>query len=193
MTQIQMILPAVIAGFLLDLLIGDPRWLYHPVRMIGKLISGLEAVIRRVFPKNKAGERLGGGLLAILVMAVSTGIPWLLLWLCYNRIGWWAGFLLETFWCYQLLATKALKVESMRVYEALKKDTLESARKTVAMIVGRDTQSLSEAGVAKAAVETVAENTSDGVIAPLLFLMIGGAAGGFFYKSINTMDSMIGY
>lgn len=193
MTHVQMILPAVVLGFLLDLLIGDPTWVYHPVRMIGKLIDGLEWVMRRIFPKNKMGERVGGTLLALFVIVISTGIPYLCLSLLYRHVGWWAGLILETFWCYQLLATKALKVESMRVHTALTRDTLDRARKAVSMIVGRDTQNLTEAGVAKAAVETVAENTSDGIIAPLFFMVIGGAAGGFFYKSINTMDSMIGY
>lgn len=193
MTHVQMILPAVILGFLLDLLIGDPTWLYHPVRIIGKLIEGLEWVIRKIFPHNKEGERAGGILLAIFVIVLGTGIPYLCLNLLYRHVGWLAGLILESFWCYQLLATKALKVESMRVYKALTRDTLEKARKEVSMIVGRDTQNLTEAGVAKAAVETVAENTSDGIIAPLLFMMIGGASGAFFYKSINTMDSMIGY
>ncbi|HIU74368.1 MAG TPA: cobalamin biosynthesis protein CobD [Candidatus Pelethocola excrementipullorum] len=186
-------LPAVVLGFLLDLLLGDPRWLYHPVRIIGKLIDGFEYLIRRLLPKTKAGERIGGGILVALVVAVSTGIPAVILYLLYYKVNIWAGFALETFWCYQLLATKSLKVESMRVYERLTKGTLAEARTAVSMIVGRDTTELTEEGVTKATVETVAENTADGIIAPLIFMMIGGAAGGFLYKSINTMDSMVGY
>ena len=100
---------------------------------------------------------------------------------------------MESFWCYQILATKSLKVESDRVYIALKDKGLEAGRKAVSMIVGRDTQNLTEEGVTKAAVETVAENTSDGVIAPLFYMLIGGAVLGFTYKAINTMDSMVGY
>lgn len=188
----SMILPAVILGFLLDLIIGDPRWLYHPVRIIGKEIVFFEKILRKLLPEGKRGERTGGILLVILVTGVTTGVVWLILYLLY---GWnqWAGFLLETFWCYQILATRSLKVESMRVYEALKTKDLEKSRRAVSMIVGRDTSVLDETGVTKAAVETVAENTSDGIIAPLIFLIIGGAVGGFFYKSINTMDSMVGY
>lgn len=102
-------------------------------------------------------------------------------------------FALESFWCYQILAVKSLKVESMKVYKELKKGDLPAARRAVSMIVGRDTQNLDEAGVTKAAVETVAENTSDGAVAPMLFLLIGGAPLGFAYKAVNTMDSMIGY
>lgn len=190
--MLDYILPAVILGFLLDLVFGDPVWLYHPVRIIGKLITFFEKLLRALFPKTKAGERTAGVLLVIFVTGISTAVPLLLLRLLYG-LNVFAGFALETFWCYQLLATKALKVESMRVFSAVKSGDLEKSRYAVSMIVGRDTKELSFEGVTKAAVETVAENASDGVVAPLLFLMIGGAAGGFFYKSINTMDSMVGY
>ena len=190
--MLDYILPAVILGFLLDLLFGDPVWLYHPVRIIGKLITFFEKILRAVFPNTKAGERTAGVFLVICVTGISTAVPLLLLRLLYG-LHVWAGFALETFWCYQLLATKALKVESMRVQTAVQSGDLEKSRRAVSMIVGRDTQNLDFEGVTKAAVETVAENASDGVVAPLLFLMIGGAAGGFFYKSINTMDSMVGY
>ncbi|WP_230398045.1 adenosylcobinamide-phosphate synthase CbiB [Novisyntrophococcus fermenticellae] len=186
-------LPAVVLGFILDLIVGDPHWLYHPVRMIGKLIDGFEYLLRAIFPKSKRGERAAGGLLVILVAGISTAVPAVILYLLYHKVNVWAGFILEAFWCYQLLATKALKVESMRVHKALTEGTLPEARTAVSMIVGRDTAKLDVEGVTKAAVETVAENTADGIIAPLVFLMLGGAAAGFFYKSINTMDSMVGY
>ena len=104
-----------------------------------------------------------------------------------------AGFVLEVFWCYQLLATRSLKDESMKVYDRLKNGTLDEARYAVSMIVGRDTRELTETGVTKAAVETVAENASDGVIAPMLYMAIGGVPLMFLYKGINTMDSMLGY
>ncbi|MDO4616953.1 MAG: adenosylcobinamide-phosphate synthase CbiB [Lachnospiraceae bacterium] len=189
---VERFIPAAVLGFVLDLIFGDPRWLYHPVRVIGNMISLFEKVLRALFPKTKVGERIAGVVLVILVTGITTFVTWGILHLLY---GWnfWAGFALETFWCYQLLATKSLKVESMRVYTAVKTGDVEQARTAVSMIVGRDTKSLSMEGVTKAAVETVAENSSDGVIAPLLFMMIGGAAGAFFYKSINTMDSMVGY
>lgn len=123
---------------------------------------------------------------------IMTAIPWFLLVVAENIHPVFA-FFLESFWCYQILAARSLVVESGKVYQALKAQDVEGARRAVSMIVGRDTQSLTEEGIAKAAVETVAENTSDGVIAPLLFLMVGGAPLGFLYKAVNTMDSMLGY
>ena len=128
----------------------------------------------------------------LVVVTVSTGVPAVILSVAYKYF-WQLGLALECFWCYQILATKSLKVESDRVYIALKNKGLEAGRKAVSMIVGRDTQNLTEEGVTKAAVETVAENTSDGVIAPLFYMLIGGAVLGFTYKAINTMDSMVGY
>ena len=185
-------MPALAAGFILDLMIGDPRWLYHPVCLIGNLIAFLEKILRKIFPKTDKGELAAGIVEVILVCLLSGGIPFLMLHILYG-ISVWAGFALETFWCYQLLATKSLKTESMKVYDRLKNGTLDEARYAVSMIVGRDTQSLTEEGVTKAAVETVAENASDGVIAPMLYMAIGGAPLMFLYKGINTMDSMLGY
>lgn len=183
---------ALAAGFLLDLLLGDPRWLYHPICLIGKLIAFLEKGIRKIFPKTKRGELAGGAAEVLLVCALCGGIPLAILYFLYGRFP-LAGFLLETFWCYQLLATKSLKGESMKVYDRLTKGTLTEARQAVSMIVGRDTKDLSEEGVTKAAVETVAENASDGVIAPMLYMALGGVPLMFLYKGINTMDSMLGY
>ena len=185
-------MPALAAGFILDLMIGDPRWLYHPVCLIGNLIAFLEKILRKIFPKTDKGELAAGTVEVILVCLLSGGIPFLVLHILYG-ISVWAGIALETFWCYQLLATKSLKTESMKVYDRLKNGTLDEARYAVSMIVGRDTQSLTEEGVTKAAVETVAENASDGVIAPMLYMAIGGVWLMFLYKGINTMDSMLGY
>lgn len=183
---------ALAAGYLLDLLIGDPRWLYHPVCLIGNLITLLEKGIRKIFPKTEKGELFGGFLEVILVCLISLGVPCAVLSTLYRYIP-LAGLVLETFWCYQLLATKSLKDESMKVYDRLKNGTIEEARYAVSMIVGRDTSELTEEGVTKAAVETVAENSSDGVIAPMLYMALGGAPLMFLYKGINTMDSMLGY
>ena len=183
---------AVVLGFVLDLLIGDPHWLYHPIRLVGALISALEKLLRGVFPKNKNGELAAGVFLLALTAGITTGCAWGLLYLA-GRIHPWVRFVLETVMCYQLLATKALKDETMKVYTALSQGDLKQARYAVSMVVGRDTEVLDETGVTKAAVETVAENASDGVIAPLLFLAIGGAPLGFFYKAVNSMDSMVGY
>ena len=179
-------------GFVLDFLFGDPVWLYHPVRLIGALIAGLEKLARRLCGEHKNALLAAGVLLLIIVAGLSTAVPLLMLYGA-GRIHPGLSLALESFWCYQLLAAKSLKQESMKVYHEIKKKDLKGARKAVSMIVGRDTESLDEAGVVKAAVETVAENTSDGVTAPLLFMMIGGAPLGFFYKAVNTMDSMIGY
>lgn len=187
----MMILAACAAGFVLDLMFGDPVWLYHPVRLIGKLIGLLEKVLYKEGAENKS-LFARGIFLWILTVGISAGIPVFVLW-SVGKISPVLLFLLETFWCYQILATRSLKTESMKVYDALKTGTIEDARYAVSMIVGRDTKALTEEGVTKAAVETVAENTSDGIIAPLFYLMIGGAGLGFFYKAVNTMDSMIGY
>lgn len=183
---------ALCAGFLADLGLGDPRWLYHPVCAIGKWIAFLEKKLRRWFPKTAAGERAAGIVLVLLVLLACGAIPMAVLLILY-RWNFWAGLAVETFWCYQMLATRSLKTESMKVYEALSTGTLEDGRYAVSMIVGRDTKALSEEGVIKATVETVAENTSDGVIAPMFYMAVGGVPLMFLYKGINTMDSMVGY
>jgi adenosylcobinamide-phosphate synthase len=185
-------LAACITGFLLDFIFGDPVWLYHPVRVIGNFISFGEKTLRKIFRKTPGGELAAGAVLWFLTAGLSFLIPFAVL----------AGaqmlhpvlrFLIESFWCYQILAARCLVNESGKVYDRLKENDLPGARKAVSMIVGRDTENLTVEGVTKAAVETVAENTSDGVTAPLLFLILGGAPLGFLYKAVNTMDSMLGY
>lgn len=183
---------AILFGFLIDLCLGDPRSIPHPVVLIGKLISWLEKLLRKIFPKTVRGENFAGGILWILVVFISTAIPAVLLYFAH-KISPIFALVLESVMCWQILATKSLKDESMKVYYALKTRDLEASRYAVSMIVGRDVARLDEAGVTRAAVETVAENTSDGIVAPLIFLAIGGAPAGFFYKAVNTMDSMLGY
>ena len=183
---------ALVLGFCIDLLLGDPHGFPHPVVLIGKLIDALGRLFRALLPKTKSGEIAAGALLWVFTAAVSTAIPALLL-IFAQKISVWLRLALESVMCWQILATKSLRDESMKVYAALQTGSLSDAQKAVSMIVGRDTNRLDEKGVARAAVETVAENTSDGVIAPLLFLAIGGAPLGFFYKAVNTMDSMLGY
>ena len=183
---------ALILGILLDLAFGDPRFLYHPIRLIGNLIAWAEKPFRSVFPKSERGELIAGVCFAVFVICVSSAVPALLLFLAF-QISVYVAFALEVFWSFQILAAKSLKAESMKVYDALREGDLEKARTAVSMIVGRDTEELTEEGVAKAAVETVAENSSDGVMAPLIFLAIGGPVLGFFYKAVNTLDSMVGY
>ncbi len=149
-------------------------------------------LLRRVFSKTKAGEIAAGAVLWLLVAAVSAAVPALLLRLC-GRVSPWLRFALESVMCWQILAVKGLRTEAMRVHDTLETGTLAAARSAVGRIVGRDTERLDAPGVARAAIETVAENTSDCVVAPLLFLALGGAPLGFFYKAVNTMDSMLGY
>ncbi len=179
----------LLAGFLLDLLLGDPYWLPHPVRLIGRGIAGLERVLRKRLPGR---ERMAGILLVAVILVLSTAIPALVLFLCY-RICVWLGVAVESVFCYYLLAARCLAKESGKVYRAAVAGDVEGARRAVSMIVGRDTAPLDMQGIVKAAVETVAENTSDGVTAPMFYIMLFGAGGGFFYKAANTMDSMIGY
>ncbi len=183
---------ALLIGFCIDSVIGDPHGFPHPVVAIGRLISLLERGFRRLFPKTKAGEIAAGACIWVLTVLVSTAVPAAVLWLCM-RVSVWLRLFVESVMCCQVLAAKSLRDESMKVYTALQTGTLSDAQQAVSMIVGRDTKRLDEKGVARAAVETVAENTSDGVIAPLVFLCIGGAPLGFFYKAVNTMDSMLGY
>lgn len=183
---------ALLLGFIIDLIVGDPHSLPHPVVFIGKLISLLEKELRKRFPATPSGERTAGAVLWILVVLASFLVPFLVL----RFLGWlspWLRLIGESLMCWQILATKSLRVESMKVYTALETGTLADARRAVSMIVGRDTETLDDAGVTRAAVETVAENCSDGVVAPLLFLALGGAPLGFLYKAVNTMDSMLGY
>ena len=159
---------------------------------IGKLIAALEKALRRLFPATPAGERWAGGVLWLLTVSISGGVPFALLYAC-AQVSPWLRLAVESLMCWQILAARSLRDESMKVYAALKTGDLEKSRYAVSMIVGRDTQYLDEQGVTRAAVETVAENCSDGVIAPLFFLALGGAPLGFFYKAVNTMDSMLGY
>ena len=186
------ILAVTAAGFLLDLLLGDPAWMPHPVVFMGKAISRGEEKLRAVFPGTPTGEQKAGRVLAFLLPVatwlLSAGCLWLLE--LFSRP---LAVFLEIVWCWQALAMKDLARESTNVYGKLTQGTIEEARQAVSRIVGRDTACLSAEGVAKAAVETVAENFSDGVIAPLTYMLIGGAPLALCYKAVNTMDSMIGY
>ncbi|HEX2926133.1 MAG TPA: adenosylcobinamide-phosphate synthase CbiB [Ruminiclostridium sp.] len=186
------ILIAVAAGFILDLILGDPHWLPHPVRLMGFVISKGESVIRRLLPRTPKGELAGGAVLAVLVTVLSFISPLGILYLA-GRLSIYLKIAVHAFFCYEIMATKSLRKESMRVYYQLEKNDMVGARKYLSWIVGRDTQNLGTEGIIKATVETIAENASDGVIAPLVYLVIGGAPLGFLYKAINTMDSMIGY
>ncbi|MBQ3578448.1 MAG: cobalamin biosynthesis protein CobD, partial [Firmicutes bacterium] len=180
------------AGFIIDLIIGDPHSITHPVVIIGKEISLLEKLLRKVFPKTPAGERMAGGLMWIIVVSLAWLVPSLVLRAC-ARVSPVLVYVVGTIMCWQILAAKSLKDEALKVQKALENEGLEAGRRAVSMIVGRDTARLDEKGVARAAVETVAENFSDGVMAPIIYMAVGGPALGFLYKAVNTMDSMTGY
>ena len=183
---------AVLGGFGLDLLLADPAWMPHPVVGMGKAIAALESGLRRLFPATPAGERAAGRVLAAVLPVGTFALTAGALALAY-RLHPAAGFALELLWSWQALALRGLAGESGKVYAELARGDLPAARKAVSRIVGRDTAALTAEGVTKAAVETVAENFSDGVAAPLLYLLIGGAPLGLAYKAVNTMDSMVGY
>ena len=189
-TQLMISLAACVTGFILDFIFGDPAWIYHPVRIIGKGIELGERLLRRI-----SGEKhltAAGAVLWLMIAGLSFLFPLGILLLAW-KIHPGLCFALESFWCFQILAARSLCRESGKVYDRLQENDLPGARRAVSMIVGRDTESMTEEVVTKAAVETVAENTSDGVTAPLIYLMIGGAPLGFLYKAVNTMDSMLGY
>ncbi|MDR1620579.1 MAG: adenosylcobinamide-phosphate synthase CbiB [Clostridiales bacterium] len=183
---------AIALGFCMDQLIGDPAKMPHMIRLIGALITRMEGFLLKRFLRERAQELRAGRWLVALVLFISAGAVAGVLALGYAA-SLYLGFALEALLCFQLLAAKSLRVESMRVYERLRADDLAGARKAVSMIVGRDTAALDKSGVTRAAVETVAENTSDGVVAPLFYMLLGGGVLGCLYKAANTMDSMVGY
>ena len=178
----------LIFGFIIDSLLGDPYKLPHPIRLIGNMIAALDKKVRLHF-KNL---RTGGVFLACTVILAVFAVSALILYTAYH-IHLAVGFITESILCYYMIAPRCLRDESMKVCHALEKNDIEGARKAVSMIVGRDTASLDKDGITRAAVETVAENTSDGVTAPMFWMIFGGAVSGCVYKAVNTMDSMIGY
>lgn len=190
--MIRLHLLAVLTGCFLDFCLGDPRWLWHPVCGIGNLISRLEKILRKWFPKGEKGELAAGRWLVVFVLLLTGILSGTVM-----AVGWiispYAGFLVESLMCGQMMAWRSLRMESMKVFHGFEKNDVEEARQAVSMIVGRDTQSLTDTGIAKAAIETVAENTSDGIIAPLLSMIFFGGMGIYLYKAVNTMDSMVGY
>lgn len=188
----MMTLGAIVAGFILDLIFGDPHWLPHPICLIGNLIGFLEKNLRRLLAPGKTALLLGGALMVVIVLSLSFAVPYAVLMLA-EQVSPWLRFALETVMFYQIFATKCLRDESMKVYTALHNNDLEDARVKLSWIVGRDTKELTTEEVTKGAVETVAENTADGIIAPMFYMFIGGAPLAFLYKGINTMDSMVGY
>ncbi|MBR6312836.1 MAG: cobalamin biosynthesis protein CobD [Oscillospiraceae bacterium] len=188
----KLTLAAIAAGFIIDCFLGDPAFIPHPVTFIGRLISLLEKLLRKAFPKTDRGEYSAGMLMAVVVVIITGGVVFGVLFAC-RLINIWLYFAVCCIMSWQILAARCLRDEAKKVVSALEKEGLPAARKQVGMLVGRDTDELTEEEVIKAAVETVAENTTDGVVAPLFWMLLGGPVGGFMYKAINTMDSMVGY
>lgn len=185
-------LTPLILGFMFDLLFGDPHGFPHIVIFAGRLIVWFEKRLRPLFPATKWGQRVAGALLAVAVTVICTVLPAALLCFLYEYSH-SLGVTAESFFCYQLLAVRSLYDESRKVAVALQAGDLQGARYWLSMIVGRDTDCLDETGIIKATVETVAENTADGVVAPLFWLALFGIPGGCLCKAVNTMDSMIAY
>jgi len=185
------IIISALIGFLIDYLFGDPHFLPHPVKIIGVLITKTEAVLRKKI-KTEKEEKSRGIILVIIVCSVTFAFTYLVIHIS-TLLGRICKIAVMSIISWQAIAAKELQKESMAVYNELENGTLESARKAVSMIVGRDTQNLNDEGVTKAAVETVAENLSDGVIAPLFYMAIGGPVLAMVYKAVNTLDSMVGY
>ena len=186
-----MTLLAWCVAFLLDLLLGDPPHWPHPVRWIGALITLTQRGVRRVCHGDTA-LRIGGGVMWLLVVGVSGGVAWGVLALA-NTLHPWVGWCVEVWMIYTLLATRCLADMAREVEKALRRGALSESREKLAWIVGRDTAQLHEPQITRAVVETVAENSVDGVIAPLFFLLLGGAPLAIAYKAVNTLDSMVGY
>ena len=181
----------VFSGFILDCIFGDPSYPFHPVRIMGNIISKGEKLFRKE-KQNKFAAFTSGTLLSVFLIAAAYIFYFILLHFLY-KINFMLGLAVEIVFCYQAFAAKALKDESMKVYYALEENDISKARLYLSYIVGRDTQNLNEEEISKAAVETVAENLSDGVIAPMIYMFVGGVPLGMAYKAANTLDSMIGY
>jgi len=179
------------AAFVLDLIVGDPDWSFHPIRLIGRLITRLEALLRTIRP-DRMSEKTGGIVLCLMVICFTYGTVWAVIYGAYAING-YCGFILTCTIVFFSLSLKSLGNAALEVRRALADNDEAGARKHLAHIVGRDTERLSRPEMVRATVETVAENTSDGIIAPLFFVLLGGAPLAMSYKAINTLDSMVGY
>jgi len=178
----------IFIAYILDLVFGDPRRYPHPVKIIGKAIRMLEKVLRKIF----INEKLGGIILVLLIVAGTFCLTSLIVKLS-AAVNFYLGVGISIFLIYTSLSVKDLKVESVEVYRALEKKDLETARKKLSLIVGRDTENLNEEEIIRATVETIAESIVDGIISPLFYALIGGPVLALTYKAINTLDSMVGY
>jgi adenosylcobinamide-phosphate synthase len=185
------IIVPIVVGCILDFIFGDPKWLPHPIRFIGFLIKNGEKWLRKL-GRSHRWEYIGGAILSILVISIVTFLSLIILIWLY-KINLFLAMAVHSLMCYQIIAAKCLRDEGIIIFNELKKGDLGGAQQKLSLIVSRDTASLDESRIVKSTVETISENTSDGVVAPLIFMLIGGAPLGFLYKTINTLDSMIGY
>lgn len=182
---------SIYAAFLLDFMVGDPPSLPHPVRLMGSYISFFEGHVNK--PESSKGSRLAAG---VLLLVTTAGLSYLAAWYLLKLAAFihpWLYHVVNIYLMYSCIAARCLSDEGMRIYRSLEKEDMEGSRKLLSMIVGRDTANLDESGITRGAVETVAENTSDGVIAPLFYMFLGGAPLAIAYKAVNTLDSMVGY
>jgi len=180
----------IITAYFLDLIIGDPHWLPHPVRIIGKVIEYLERALRKN-NQNQQTEKIKGIILAVITVGLSYFTIYFLIYVG-GIISPGLKFAFSSFFIFTTLSTKNLGEEAFSVYRALEEDNLELARERVSRIAGRDTKDLDEEEIVRATVETVAENTVDGIISPLFYAVLGGAPLAMAYKAVNTLDSMVG-
>ena len=180
----------IVLGYTMDLFIGDPYWLFHPVRWIGQFILFLEGKLLTHESSNK--QRTKGLILLLLVSVAAYLVPLVIVIVTFS-IHPLLGLLVESFMIYQIFATKCLDVETKKVYIALKQGDMVAARKAISYLVSRDTETMTEEEIIKASIETIAENLGDGIVAPMFYVVIGGAPLGWYYKSVNTLDSMVGY
>ena len=188
----QLTLLAILTGFVVDSILGDPAGLPHPICLIGRCIAFCEKALRKRFPQTSRGAFAAGCAMTVFIVLLSGAVPFCILYFCLF-VNVWLYFGVCCVMCWQIFAARCLEKEAKKVLACLEREDLAAAKKQVGMLVGRNTEDLTETQVIKAAVETVAENTSDGVIAPLFWMMLGGPVAGFVYKAINTMDSMVGY
>jgi len=176
-------------GFILDFIIGDPENKYHPVRIIGKMCTSLEKIFRRILKNNL---KLAGAIVWLISFIVTFLITYFIVKIC-NKASIYFGIIVESILIYFCISSKGLIVEGSKVIKHLVQNDIEEARHALSFIVGRDTANLDKESIIRAVIETIAENMSDGVIAPLLYAGIFGAPLSMAYKAVNTMDSMFGY
>ncbi len=181
----------IVMGYIADLIFGDPYWFPHPVRFIGRFISSFENLLRRLV-HSETSEKIAGFILTGVTVVISYLVVWILLKISLS-VSTLLFHIVNIFFIYTVLATRCLGDEAKKIYRYLINGDINNARKALSYIVGRDTEKLDVQGICRAVIETVSENTSDGIVAPLFYLFLGGVPLAMAYKAINTLDSMVGY